>query len=78
MIVLRERHGQALIRYDEQVNGEKGSDACFKWWFNIRRMREGAKLKEKNDICCYQFGGSYKERWFMEEFDRRVPQNIFL
>jgi|GEM_PF-1365084 len=81
MIVLRERHGQALIRYDEQLSGERECDARFEWWFNTQKMREGVKLEEKNGkthIYCYQFKGSYREHWLMEEFDRRVPQNIFV
>jgi hypothetical protein len=79
MTVLRERHGQALIRYDEQVNGERRRDARFEWWFDTQKMREGVKLEEKNGkihIYCYQFKGSYRERWLMEEFDRRVPKNM--
>ncbi|MHB1391975.1 MAG: hypothetical protein ACYCYE_02675 [Clostridia bacterium] len=77
MTVLRERHGQALIRYDELVAGEKKHDVHFEWWFNTQKMKEGVRLEEENGktrIYCYQFKGSYRERWLMEEFDRRVPK----
>lgn len=79
MTVLRERNGQALIKYDEQSGAEKKRDARFEWWFNTQKMKEGVKLEEKNgktQIYCYQFNGSYRERWLIEEFDRRVPRHI--
>ncbi|HYE08778.1 MAG TPA: hypothetical protein VEF53_01215 [Patescibacteria group bacterium] len=77
MTVLRERQGQALIRYDEQGDRGKKRDAHYEWWFNTQKMKEGVKLEEENGrthIYCYQFKGSYRERWLMEEFDRRVPK----
>lgn len=79
MTVLRERQGQALIKYDEQAAGGKKHDMRFEWWFNTQKMREGVKLEEKNGrthIYCYEFKGSYRERWLMEEFDRRVPRHM--
>lgn len=79
MTVLRERHGQALIKYDDQPSGERKRDTRFEWWFNTQKMREGVKLEEKNGkthIYCYEFKGSYREHWLMEEFDRRVPKHI--
>jgi hypothetical protein len=77
MTVLRERQGQALIRYEEQVAGDKRRDVRFEWWFNTQKMKDGVRLEEENGkthIYCYQFKGSYRERWLMEEFDRRVPK----
>jgi hypothetical protein len=67
MTVLRERNGQALIRYD----------GYFEWWFNTKKMYEGVKLEEKNgktQIYCFEFKGGYRECWLTEEFDRRVPK----
>lgn len=77
MTVLRERDGQALIKYDELTGGEKKCEVRFEWWFNTQKMREGIRLEEENGktrIYCYEFKGSYRERWLMEEFDRRVPK----
>lgn len=79
MIVLRERHGQALVKYDEQPGGGQNRDARFEWWFNTQKMREGVKLEEKGgktQIYCFEFKGSYRERWLIEEFDRRVPNHM--
>ncbi|KUO76013.1 MAG: hypothetical protein APF77_00005 [Clostridia bacterium BRH_c25] len=79
MTVLRERHGQALIRYDDQESGGKKHDMRFEWWFNTQKMKEGVKLEEENGktrIYCYEFKGSYREHWLMEEFDRRVPRHM--
>lgn len=75
MTVLKEGYGQALIKYEELTAGGKKRDVRFEWWFNTQKMREGIKLEEKNGkthIYCYEFKGSYRERWLMEEFDRRV------
>lgn len=79
MIVLRERHGQALIKYDDQASGSSKRDTRFEWWFNTQKMKEGIKLEEKNGrthIYCYEFRGGYRERWLVEEFDRRVPKHM--
>jgi len=79
MIILRERHGQALIRYDEHMPGGKKHDMRFEWWLNTQKMKEGIRLEEKDGIThiyCYEFRGSYREHWLMEEFDRRVPKQV--
>lgn len=77
MIVLRERHGQALIKYDEPAGQGKKKEIRYEWWFNTQKMKEGVKMEEENGrtrIYCFEFKGSYRERWLMEEFDRRVPK----
>ncbi|MGE5629578.1 MAG: hypothetical protein ACM3TR_00615 [Caulobacteraceae bacterium] len=77
MIVLRERGGQALIRYDEFDHEGKKHDARFEWWYNTQKMKAGIKMEENNgktNIYCYVFRGAYRERWLVEEFDRRVPK----
>jgi hypothetical protein len=77
MIVLRERHGQALVKYDEQAVQGRKKETRYEWWFNTQKMREGVKLEEENGrtrIYCFEFKGSYRERWLVEEFDRRVPK----
>lgn len=77
MVVLRERCGQALIRYDEIDKDGKKKDARFEWWYNTQKMNEGIKMEEKSGktcIYCYVFKGAYRERWLIEEFDRRVPK----
>lgn len=78
MTVIRERNGQALVRYDEQVIEGKRNDMRFEWWLNTEKMKSGVKLEEKNgktQIYCFEFKGSYREYWLMEEFDRRVPKH---
>ncbi len=78
MTVIRERNGQALVRYDVPETSGKKHDMRYEWWFNTDKMRKGVKLEEENGktrIYCFEFKGSYKEYWLMEEFDRRVPKH---
>jgi hypothetical protein len=78
MNVIRERNGQALVKYDVKGTTGKKNDMRFEWWFNTEKMRKGVKLEEqdgKTHIYCYEFKGSYRELWLMEEFDRRVPKH---
>lgn len=75
MTVLRERQGQALVKYDISTDGGSKIDARYEWWFNINKMKEGIKLEEENEktqIYCFDFIGAYREYWLMEEFDRRL------
>lgn len=75
MTVLRERQGQALVRYDISTDSGSKLDARYEWWFNTDKMREGIKLEEKNgrtQIYCFDFIGDYREYWLTEQFDRRL------
>lgn len=77
MIVLRERGGQALIKREETDHDGKKREVSFEWWHNLQKMKEGIKMEEKDEktyIYCYVFKGAYRERWLIEEFDRRVPK----
>jgi len=77
MVVLRERNGQTLVKIEGKDSCGKSKDVYFEWWYNTEKMRQGIKMEEKNGktyIYCYMFKGAYRERWLIEEFDRRVPK----
>lgn len=77
MVVLRERNGQALIKHVVEDQEQKVKDAWFEWWYDTQKMKDSIRMEEKNGktyIYCYTFRGAYRERWLMEEFDRRVPK----
>lgn len=78
MIVLRERGGQALVKYEEKGGKTESKDVSFEWWHNTQKMKEGVKMEERDGrtyIYCFIFKGAYRERWLIEEFDRRVPKH---
>jgi len=75
MVILRERHGQALVKY--HIHTDEGSlmDARYEWWFDLKKMEDGIKLEEKDgktQIYCMDFIGDYREYWLLEQFDRRL------
>lgn len=77
MTVIRERDGQALVRCDEKGTPWRKNDIRYEWWINTEKMKKGIRLEEingKTRIYCFEFRGGYRERWLMEEFDRRVPK----
>lgn len=81
MNLLRERHGQALVKYDISTDESRKPDARYEWWINTKKMKDGVKLEEmdgKTQIYCLEFIGRYKEYWLMEEFDRRIPKHIVI
>ena len=76
MIILRERNGQALLKYNEDPDSRK-VHAKYEWWNNTQKMEEDIRLEERNGktlIYCFSFYGEYRENWLLEEFDRRVPK----